>query len=349
MSEDVELYNAEIMPFDYSELNTNDALELQQKAKKAKNIVKHIEHKNIELREILKDAQKILAKNGYFNFGAWIQSEVGIGKTHAYNLLKIDTFANDSSLMNSQKENFEKLNYTAQLLVANPNTLPEVKEMALNGEVTKVADLKAENDRLLWEKQELERKSSEYKQLSDNLLEMINEKNNTISTIQFELGYERSKKQPEVVEKIVEKVVEVIPPNLKREVEQKQLNITNLTTQVQLAEKQISTLESEMNKLKSENAKLQDLKAKENEIKKTYLEVDNLKKQMSEHRTEIEQTTKLLHFYDKLDSFLATEMFPVVSQFTISRLSDQTKIKGENIIENLNNWIFAFTNKYLKV
>ena len=56
--------------------------------------------------------------------------------------MQIEKYSTVCEPVHNQKENFEKLGYNAQLLVSNPNTPDEVKDIALNGEVTKYAELK---------------------------------------------------------------------------------------------------------------------------------------------------------------------------------------------------------------
>ncbi len=205
--------------FDYSELDSKIALELQQKAKKARMIIKNIENKTIELRETLFEGQKLLANNKNGNFQNWVKFEIGISPRHANNLLQIEKFSSNWELVPNIKEKYENLGYKAQLLVANPNTLPEVKEMALSGEVTKYVELKAMHEKMLQEKEMLENKVNKLAGLPDIVSKTELEKQeilNRSKQIQIEndkLKYELDVAKADIKEVVVEKIIEkeVVP------------------------------------------------------------------------------------------------------------------------------------------
>jgi DNA repair exonuclease SbcCD ATPase subunit len=161
---------------------------------------------------------------------------------------------------------------------------------------------------------ELQRVISEKKQLENELINKIN----IISDLQA--------KPPQI------KTIYKDNPELEASLQNKQRELQQKTQQ--------------LNELQTKLSSLQSLQNKQSEIETTYRQIDELKKKMSVYRTEIEDTTKLLLFFDEMDKFISSQMFPVVSQYSISKLSEQTKIKANNIIENLNNWIFAFENKF---
>jgi hypothetical protein len=155
---------------------------------------------------------------------------------------------------------------------------------------------------------------------------------NQLNNLENEL-FNKDKQIKDLINKPVERIIEYKdnPEHLNR-LHTKENELRNLTNNLR-------NMESELQRLKT-------LENRQKEIDTTYKQIDELKKKMSVYRTEIEDTTKLLLFFDEMDKFISSKMFPVVSQYSISRLSDQTKIKANNIIENLNNWVFAFENKF---
>ncbi len=341
--------------FDYSELDSKIALELQQKAKKARMIMKNIEIKTMELRETLFEGHKLLANHHKGSFGHWVKSEIGISPQHANNLLRIGNYSDSLKLVSNSKENFENLGYKAQLLVSNPNTLPEVKELALSGEVTKYAELKAMHENMLKEKEMLENKVNKLAGLPDivskselekqEILNHSRQIQNENDKLKYELNVAKTEIKEVVVEKIVEK--EVIPETVQRELKQAKEQLKELKAIEKLNYKKEQQLKAELEKLKLENKDLSELKAKEQEIEYKYEKLTDLYLRQSPASNRIDQYAQIFTFFDSMDEFYKNSMIPIVTSITTKELDvEEIVVKAQSILENVENWIFAFKQKY---
>lgn len=124
--------------------------------------------------------------------------------------------------------------------------------------------------------------------------------------------------------KVIEKVVEVVPTNIKRELEDKELEIDNLKAAKELLEKKVKLNEDESKKY--------------NDLKK---QIEYLYQQKSDLARQVESATELSGLAVKIDHFLKTELAPIKYSRVFERMDSE--VARENIldiIDKVDQWSF---------
>lgn len=259
--------------FDYSILDNETAIFLNEKEKAIKTIV--IESAT-EIGKHLKEAQDRLALNGYGCFQEWIESTVGFSKTSTYRLIERYNFVCSNLGQSNAIEVFENLPKSLSYEISKPSAPKELVEATLNGDISSHKQYKDLEKRL---KEEIEKAKYLGRVLDEK------DKHDKERDIMIKSLIER-KPEVEIVYKEDPKLIETI---------------NDLGTQLRQAEHELSKLEevkAKKHEIEEVHRQIEELKKKRSEFqrdieenKKIFDFIDKTKKFIKEEMLHIPTLT----------------------------------------------------------
>lgn len=186
--------------FDYSLVDNETAEFLKEREYTINGIA---EDARIKIGKELKKAQDKLANHHEGVFVRWYESG-GLDKHQVYYYINLNQFS--TNLENSQKDNFLNAPKSLQKEVMKKNVPEDLKQKVLDGDITTHKEYK----QLQKDKEELERQNAQLQSQVEQA-----QRSESIARKQLE---DEQNREPEVIEREV--VKEVVPDNIKRQLEQ---------------------------------------------------------------------------------------------------------------------------------
>ena len=288
-----------LKPFDYSQLDEQTAIFLRQKELNMRNIVGNA---YTELGRELKEAQEALSNHRNGIFEEWYTS-LGFKKRTVYNLIQRYELI-VQNLHN--KDLIEELPASLTYEISKPSANEELKQKVLAGEIK---TLKEYREKLKQLEAELEQEKQRAKQANEEKEE---------AEQRAMLAERRLKEMAAQAPKVREIVKEVVPPEIKRKLEEAQRRVAELERQ---------------------------LKEQENDIKKVEKireEIERLSLERDDIRRQIQSATELSGLYVEIEHLLKTKLAPIKYSraLTERRDSDVVMENLRGIIEMVEQWCY---------
>ncbi len=110
--------------------------------------------------------------------------------------------------------------------------------------------------------------------------------------------------------------------------------------------KTVEQLKNQLSRLKSDNKNLTELKEKEKAINDAWEKLSDLQSKQTEIGNRIYEYQKMFDFFESMDEFYYHSMVPIVSSITTKQINEQILVKAQSILNNIENWSYAFKLKY---
>lgn len=292
-----------IHDFDYSILDSKTTNFLKEKENNMKNIVNNASER---LGKELYEAQQNLSKKGYGCFEEWYTS-LGFKKQSVYNYINRYSFVQS---LDDQKqiETFQELSPSLQNEVSKKSANPEVNKAVFNGNVKTHKEYKDLEKQLKQEQQakrEAEQRAKQAKAQAENAI-----KSEQAAIRRLE---ELENQEPITIEKEI--VKEVIPSNLKSELDESKRKL-------ELAKKEIERLSKEQEYHNLHSGDFDEEQA-ERQRKKLQWEAEKNVLEMKIH----------------VDKFLEQVSVNAFRKGAIASADDITRQKLHDSIDSLKNFI----------